>query len=581
MSSTVLVRKAGTVDKLTTASQPNMSTMPKPWKHPKSGIYYHRIDVPKDIRHIIGKTSIKKSLNTNSFSEAKRLFAPLYAETQALFAQARNRVNLTPKDIEILSQRWLKAKIEEVENGKAFAAFIVYESNEASSVGSLIGDALESGYHAQIKWVERHIEDVLTNNNLLIEKGGKDYRALTEKLCWRLLELSRLSLDRYTDNWSTLPSGLTTRSEEALSVESANSIKVSSPISNASYKPLSEVIKSFIAYKTQRGDWDDKTLSDVEGVCGQLMEYVGANTNPSTITREQLREFSVLLSKLPNNYARTARFKGMTLLQLAELSDSEDIKTASDNTVKKKFVFIKALFKYAEQEEWVDKDRAKGITIVVGEVQKRLPFTNDELAVLFTATSNSKKPSDYWMPRISLTTGMRSNEILQLTKKDVRQVSGVWVFDINQEHDEETGLAKKVKRDNSKRLVPLPDVLIRSGFLDFVSSLPNGRLFSCVSLGADGAYSSTYGKIFNALLKELGLKPPVSSMTKLDFHSLRHTFRANSRAFGVPSEMADLLGGWKDQGQRTSGDEYGLHFESFIQELKRSVDLIDYGALFA
>lgn len=582
MSSTVLVRKASTVDKPTTASRPQMSTMPKPWKNPQNGIYYHRIDVPKDIRHIIGKTTIKKSLRTNSFSEAKRLFVPLYAETQALFAQARNRVSLTPKDIEILSQRWLKAKIEEVENGQAFAAFIVYEGDTVSSVGSLIGDALESGYQAQIKWVGHHVEDVLANNNLLIEKGGKDYRALTEKLCWRLLELSRLSLDRYTDNWSTLPSGLASRSEEALSVESANNnIKMSSPISNAPYKPLSKVIESFVAYKTQRGDWDAKTLSDVEGVCGQLMEYVGVNANPSTITREQLREFSVLLSKLPNNYARTARFKGMTLLQLADLSDSEDIKTASDNTVKKKFVFIKALFKYAEQEEWVDKDRAKGITIVVGEVQTRLTFTNDVLEVLFAATSNLKEPSSYWMPRIALTTGMRSNEILQLTKKDVRQVSGVWVFDINQDIDENTGRPKKVKRANSIRLVPLPDVLIRSGFLDFVSSLPNGRLFSCVSLGADGAYSSTYGKIFNALLKELGLKPPVSSMTKLDFHSLRHTFRANSRAFGVPSEMADLLGGWKDQGQRTSGDEYGLHFESFIQELKRSIDLIDYGALFA
>jgi integrase len=185
------------------------------------------------------------------------------------------------------------------------------------------------------------------------------------------------------------------------------------------------------------------------------------------------------------------------------------------------------------------------------------------------------------MPRIALTTGMRSNEILQLTKKDVRQVVGVWVFDINQELDEETGRAKKVKRDNSKRLVPIPDVLICSGFLNFVSSLPTGRLFSCVSLGADGAYSSTYGKIFNAMLKDLGLKPTVNSLTKLDFHSLRHTFRANSRAFSIPNEMADLIGGWKDQAQRTSGDEYGVHFESFIQELKRNIDLIDYGTLFA
>lgn len=561
-----------------------MSTMPKPWKHPKSGIYYHRIDVPKDIRHIIGKTSIKYSLRTNNFAEAKRLFASKYAETQALFAQARNRVNLSPRDIEILSQRWLKAKVEEVENGLAFATFIVYEgsdNDEVYTASSLISDALESGYQAQLKWVEHHVDDTLSSNGLLIVKHSESYRLLTEKICWRLLELSRLSLDRDNGDWSTTPSNLVSRSDESLSIESINKQNMLNPMSQLTYKPLSEVINSFIAYKTQRGDWDAKTLSDVQGVCTQFMEYVGESVNPSMITREQLREFSVLLSKLPTNYARTARFKGMTLVQLAELSDSEDLKTASDNTVKKKFVFIKALFKYAEQEEWVDKDRAKGITIVVGEVQKRLPFTSDALAVLFKATSNSKKPSVYWVPRISLTTGMRSNEILQLTTKDVRQVSGIWVFDINQDYDDETGRAKKIKRDNSKRLVPIPDVLIRSGFLEFVSSVSTTRIFSCVPLGADGAYSSTYGKTFNAMLKDLGLKPPVNSQTKLDFHSLRHTFRANSRAYRVPNEIADLIGGWKDQTQRTSGDEYGVHFESFIQELKRNIDLIEYDSLFA
>ncbi|WP_368073957.1 DUF6538 domain-containing protein [Marinomonas sp. FW-1] len=309
-------------------------------------MYYHRIDVPNDIRHIIGKTSIKKSLNTNSFSEAKRLFAPLYAETQALFAQARNRVSLTPKDIEILSQRWLKYQIAEIENGKAFGSFIVYEKydvraeadaseevEEIHSIGEFLSRALESGYLAQLNWVGRHVDDLQSSNNLLIEKGGECYRALTEKMCWRLLELSRLSLNRYNGDWSTTPSALVSRSDELLSIESANKPAMCSPMSQSTYKPLSEVIKSFIAYKTQRGDWDAKTLSDVEGMCGQLMEYVGANTNPSTITREQLREFSVLLSKLPNNYARTARFKGMTLLQLAELSDSEDIKREHSRSI--------------------------------------------------------------------------------------------------------------------------------------------------------------------------------------------------------------------------------------------------------
>ncbi len=90
-----------------------MSIMATPWKHPDSGIYYHRVEVPSNIRDIIGKSWIKTSLKTRHFSEAKRLFALHYAETQALFVQARNRINLTPKDIEILSQRWFEHALSE------------------------------------------------------------------------------------------------------------------------------------------------------------------------------------------------------------------------------------------------------------------------------------------------------------------------------------------------------------------------------------------------------------------------------------------------------------------------------------
>ena len=561
-----------------------MSTMPKPWKHPKSGIYYHRIDVPKDLRDIIGKSTIKHSLSTKDWTEAKRLFAIRYAETQVLFEHSRNRVRLTPKDIEVLSQRWLKQQIEAVENGTAFGTLILHEGDEISSASTLIGDAIESGYKSQLAWVGHHVDNVLAENSLTIVKDSEDYQALTEKICWRLLELSRLSLERVKGDWSTMPTKYLSRSSELLSHETLGSTPPApAPIKadTVDYKPLDEVIKSFVSYKTQRGDWDDKTRQDVEGVCAQLMEYVGEKANPSSITREQLREFSVLLSKLPTNYVRTARYKGLSLIQLAEVAETEEVKTASASTVKKKFVFVKALFKYAEQEEWVDKDRAKGISIVVSDTQKRLPFSVESLGVLFKATKSTSIKSQYWLPRIALTTGMRSNEILQLTKADIRNVAGVWAFDINKNIDLDTGQAKRVKRDNSRRLIPIPEVLIASGFMDFVSSSPAGRIFSCVALGADGAYSSTYGKIFNALLKDLGLKPPLSSQTKLDFHSLRHTFRANSRAYGIPNEIADLIGGWKDQAQRTSGDEYGVHYESFINELKRNIDLINYGTLFA
>lgn len=51
-----------------------MPVMPKSWKQPDSGIYYHRIEAPKDIRDKISTRWIKKSLRTNNFSEAKQFF---------------------------------------------------------------------------------------------------------------------------------------------------------------------------------------------------------------------------------------------------------------------------------------------------------------------------------------------------------------------------------------------------------------------------------------------------------------------------------------------------------------------------
>lgn len=550
-----------------------MSSMASPWKHPDSGIYYHRVAVPKDIRDQIGKSVIKFSLNTKSLTEAKRLFALHYAETQALFAQARERISLTPKDIEILTQRWFEHALSDIEDQGNFDHYIVkLAEGEPESIGFLLSDALEAGYLKQLKWVGGFVSDVLRDNNLHIPEGSEDHQKLTEKICWRYLELSKIALDRHYDDWSSTGDKFTSRAGDALSVENGEK-RIKTP-SNLDYKPLSEVTNAFIQYKTERGDWEPKTRADAVAVCEQLVEYIGPTVNPSSITREQLREFSVLLSQLPKNYTRTPRFKDMSLHQLTETVAEEGLSTVATGTVRKKFVFIKSLFKHAEQEEWVDRDRAKGITIPKGIEYKRVPYKPSELEVIFKHTAESERKSDYWLPRIALTTGMRSNEILQLTKADIRKTAGIWCFDINVDAD------KKAKNENSQRLVPVPEVLIKSGLLKYLESIESGRIFPCVPLGTDGTYSAIYSRRFNKMIASLGLKPNADEEIMRDFHSFRHSFRANSRAFGVPKETADLIGGWRDQEGRTAGDDYGVHFESFIGELKAAVDGIEYDLSF-
>lgn len=46
--------------------------MSRPWKHPKTGIYWLRKRVPDDLQKLVGKREEKQSLGTRDPAEAKR-----------------------------------------------------------------------------------------------------------------------------------------------------------------------------------------------------------------------------------------------------------------------------------------------------------------------------------------------------------------------------------------------------------------------------------------------------------------------------------------------------------------------------
>jgi integrase len=67
-----------------------MALIAQPFRHPDSGIYYLRRRVPDDIRQVIGKTEIRRSLNTRNHQQAKAAFAIAYAESERFFQQVRS-----------------------------------------------------------------------------------------------------------------------------------------------------------------------------------------------------------------------------------------------------------------------------------------------------------------------------------------------------------------------------------------------------------------------------------------------------------------------------------------------------------
>ena len=77
------------------------------------------------------------------------------------------------------------------------------------------------------------------------------------------------------------------------------------------------------------------------------------------------------------------------------------------------------------------------------------------------------KPSRFWLPIISLLTGMRPKEICQMHVADLKvSDDGVLYFHVIADKDDKT-----VKTPTSRRKIPVHPELVRMGFVDYVESV--------------------------------------------------------------------------------------------------------------
>jgi len=171
---------------------------------------------------------------------------------------------------------------------------------------------------------------------------------------------------------------------------------------------------------------------------------------------------------------------------------------------------------------------------------KRSPFTDAELTAIFDSPKFTKErtrhAARYWLPLCLLWTGARREEIAQLYLDDIRQVDGVWIFDIKSDEARGQGL----KNEASVRMVPVHSRLIQLGLLKYVNQTKTTgetRLFPTLAHGGNG-YGDAVGKVFARHLKQLGIVDPGKVL-----HSLRHTAITRLHSRGVPQNIAEALVG--------------------------------------
>ena len=209
------------------------------------------------------------------------------------------------------------------------------------------------------------------------------------------------------------------------------------------------------------------------------------------------------------------------------------------------------------------------------EDEERDPFDCDDLVKIFYSrqyyNDTHKTASSFWMPLISLFSGLRREEVAQLHIEDIRCEQGVWVFDINDNPDAAGEIVKKLKTKAARRLVPIHPFLLHDlnfiAFMKKVKSEGNERLFPNLNKVADN-FGHTAGNLFSKFKSQLGLSG------KKDFHSFRHTFSNYFKVNKMNGEVFEYIFG--HELSKMSSRRYGAAFPAKMC-LDEVVSKLDYG----
>lgn len=146
----------------------------------------------------------------------------------------------------------------------------------------------------------------------------------------------------------------------------------------------------------------------------------------------------------------------------------------------------------------------------------------------------------YWAPLIARLSGLRSEEILQLTPANIRQDGDILYFEV------ERGTGQRVKSANRRRMIPVHSQLLELGFLNLIARqrrLGKTRIFDTDSRykSQKKTYTANFTKNFNYYRHSCGVYS-----SRHDMHGLRTTFHSTLIERRVPDTARRYLMGHRN-----------------------------------
>lgn len=197
----------------------------------------------------------------------------------------------------------------------------------------------------------------------------------------------------------------------------------------------------------------ERTIGEKKAVLEEFCEVTGIESMEQ-VSKEVIRNYITVQSKLPLNRKKNPRYRDKTISQILEM---QDVEVQGVNNINKKLTVLTAFGNWGEKNGFLKQNHFSGMKLdakKAGAVERE-NFNDQDLKKILNPqtylsstirgiSSVTKKPISnreayYWIFLLGIFSGLRTNEMTQLRLEDFQQVDGgVWMIQVRETEEKKT-----------------------------------------------------------------------------------------------------------------------------------------------
>lgn len=285
-----------------------------------------------------------------------------------------------------------------------------------------------------------------------------------------------------------------------------------------------------------------KTVLESRHTLRLFAGVIGEDIPVASLTQDHVRAFFEGVRHWPSNATKRPAYRDLSVPEVIKLAKKNLEPEPAAWTMAKHRQRLSVFLVSLLQGKHLTVNPLDGIRAIStpDAEDKGSPFTDAELQAIFDPVEFPKWASKYahrWFgPILGLYSGARVNEIAQLRLEDIETIDGVPGFFVRQ-----GGKGQSVKNRNSRRFVPLAKSVIESGFLDYVEEARRAggeQLFPDLPNSTGLGFGRQLSRQFSVYIKRQGV-----SAVGQGFHGFRHTMASKLDEAGVSASAIAAVTG--------------------------------------